>query len=159
MTRARALAGTTVPVVFQVDIDWILGKVAAELLTLLLLQRIPRNHLKSLLDIDSLLGRGLKVRDAALGLAKGHGTFGRNDALALLDIDLVAQNHKRKRVRVAWRGLNQELVAPAIEGVEGFGVVDIEDEHAAVGTTVEGDTERLEAFLTGCVPELRERSS
>lgn len=141
------------------DIDWVLGKVAAKFLTLLLLQRIPRNHLKSLLDIDSLLGRGLKVRNAALGLAKGHGALGRNDALALLDIDLVAQNHKRERVRVARRGLNQELVAPAIEGVEGFGVVDIEDEYAAVGTTVEGDTERLEAFLTGCVPELRVNTS
>lgn len=47
---------------------------------------------KSLLHVDCLLCTGLKVRDSAFGLAKGHCSFRRNHALALLDIDLVAEN-------------------------------------------------------------------
>jgi len=50
--------------------------------------------------------------------------------------------------------LDQKLVSPAVEGVETFGVVDVVDEHAAVGTTVESNTERLESFLTSGIPEL-----
>jgi hypothetical protein len=64
-------------------------------------------------------------------------------ALALLYIHLVAEH-----------GLNQELVSPAVEGVETLGVVYIVDEHTAVGTTVESNTERLESLLTSGIPEL-----
>lgn len=136
------------------DIDRVLTEVSAELLTLLLLQRVTCNHFEGLLDIDGLLGTCLEVGDAALGLAEGHGPLGADDTLRLLDIDLVAQHHERKRVGVPGGCLNEELVAPRIEGVEGFGVVDVEDEHTAVGTTVEGHTEGLEALLAGGVPEL-----
>jgi hypothetical protein len=51
-------------------------------------------------------------------------------------------------------GLNQELVSPAVEGVETLGVVDIVDEYAAVCTTVESNTERLESLLASSIPEL-----
>ena len=37
-------------------------------------------------------------------------------------------------------GLDKELVAPAVEGLEGFRAVDIIDEDAAVGASVKGDT-------------------
>ena len=37
-------------------------------------------------------------------------------------------------------------------------VVDVKDEDAAVGTTVKRDTERLEALLTGSIPNLHEKS-
>ena len=50
--------------------------------------------------------------------------------------------------------MDQEFVAPGIEGFEGFRAVDVVDEYAAIGASVEGDAEGLEAFLAGCVPEL-----
>jgi hypothetical protein len=50
--------------------------------------------------------------------------------------------------------LNQELVAPAVKCIEGFGIVDVVHKHAAVCAAVEGYTEGLEAFLSCCVPEL-----
>jgi hypothetical protein len=51
-------------------------------------------------------------------------------------------------------GLNQELISPAVEGVETLGVVYIVDEHAAVGTAVESNAERLESLLASGIPEL-----
>ena len=50
--------------------------------------------------------------------------------------------------------MNEELVAPGIERLEGLGAVDVVDENAAVGASVEGDAERLESFLARSVPEL-----
>ena len=50
--------------------------------------------------------------------------------------------------------MDQEFVSPAIEGIETLGVVDIVDEHTAVGTTIESNTERLESLLTSSIPEL-----
>lgn len=47
------------------------------------------------------------------------------------------QTHEWKAIRVSWRGLNQELIPPAIECVETLGVVDVVDQYAAVGTSVE----------------------
>lgn len=49
--------------------------------------------LESLLDVDGLLGARLKVRDPALGLAERHRALSRDDALALLNVDLVPENH------------------------------------------------------------------
>lgn len=66
LSQANQSARAAVPVVLEVNIDRVLRKVAAKLLALLLLQGIPRNDLKCLLDVDGLLGRGLKIRDAAL---------------------------------------------------------------------------------------------
>ena len=50
--------------------------------------------------------------------------------------------------------MDQELVSPAVEGIETLGVVDVVDENAAVCTTVESNTERLESLLTSGIPEL-----
>lgn len=37
--------------------------------------------------------------------------------------------------------LDEELIPPAVEGLEGLGTVHIVDKNATVGTTVERDTE------------------
>lgn len=50
--------------------------------------------------------------------------------------------------------LDEKLVAPAVERLKALGRIDVVDEHAAVGPTVEGDAERLEALLAGRIPEL-----
>lgn len=62
--------------------------------------------------------------------------------------------YKWEALRIHRAGLNQEFVPPAIQGIETLRVVHVVYEHAAVGTAVEGNTERLEALLTGSVPEL-----
>jgi hypothetical protein len=78
-------------------------------------------------------------------------------SLAFLDIDLVANDdllesvhipastwypatYKWEALRVHWAGLNQKLVAPAVQGIETLRVVDIVDEHAAVGASVKSNT-------------------
>ena len=84
------------------------------------------------------------------------GALGGNGALAFVDVDLVAEHDKGEVVRVAGRGLDEELVAPALKRLEGFCAVDVKDEYAAIGAAVKGHAERLEPFLAGRVPELEE---
>jgi len=50
--------------------------------------------------------------------------------------------------------LDQKLVSPGVEGIEGFRVIDIIDKNAAIGTTVESDTKRLKPFLASSIPQL-----
>ena len=90
-------------------------------------------------------------------------------ALALLNINLVANDdllrvsmqlrlparrtsYKWETLGVHGAGLDEELVAPAVQRVEALCVVHVVHQHAAIGTTVEGHAERLEALLTRCVP-------
>jgi hypothetical protein len=54
--------------------------------------------------------------------------------------------------------LDQELVPPPVERLEALGAVDVVDQDAAVRAAIECHAERLEAFLSGGVPELRARS-
>lgn len=77
-----------------------------------------------------------------------------NHPLTLLHIHLVTQDHERKGFGVHRTRLDQELVSPRVEGVEGLGVVDIIDEDAAICASVERDAEGLETFLAGRVPQL-----
>lgn len=62
--------------------------------------------------------------------------------------------YKREALRVHGTGLNQKFVSPAVECVKALGVVDVVYKDAAVGASVECDTERLEALLSGGIPEL-----
>jgi hypothetical protein len=75
--------------------------------------------------------------------------------LALLRIDLVPEHHKREILRVSRARLDEEFVAPRIERLERLCRVDVVDEYAAVGSSVERDTQRLESFLACSVPELQ----
>ena len=84
------------------------GKV--DVLLGLLLERVARDHLESLLNVDRLLGRGLKVRDVALGLAPGKSTFLRHRAP--VEVHLVSQHDEREVIGVARARLDQELVPP-----------------------------------------------
>jgi hypothetical protein len=120
----------------------------------LLLECILGNGLEGLLDIDGFLGRSLKERNVALGLAPSHGTLVGDDTL-VLEIDLVTENNEWEVLRIAGTGLDEELIAPAVEVLKGLGDVDVEHEHAAIGTTVESNTKALEALLTSSIPDLR----
>jgi hypothetical protein len=120
----------------------------------LLLECILGNGLEGLLDIDGFLGRSLKERNVALGLAPSHGTLVGDDTL-VLEIDLVTENNEWEVLRIAGTGLDEELIAPAVEVLKGLGDVDVENEHAAIGTTVESNTKALEALLTSSIPDLR----
>lgn len=50
--------------------------------------------------------------------------------------------------------LHEELVPPAVEGLEALARVDVVDQYAAIGAAVERNAERLEALLAGSVPQL-----
>ena len=50
--------------------------------------------------------------------------------------------------------LNEELVPPAVEGLEGVGRRDVVGQDAAVGAAVESHAQRLEPLLAGRVPDL-----
>ena len=62
-------------------------------------------------------------------------------SLVLFNINLVAEHYKGKVLRILGVGLDQKLVSPAVQSFEGLCAVDVVDEHAAVGTTVKGDSE------------------
>ena len=46
---------------------------------------------------------------------------------------------KWKIIRLSRAGLNEEFVPPCIEGLKGFGVIDVVDKHTAVSAAVERD--------------------
>lgn len=75
--------------------------------------------------------------------------------LVLLHVDLVSEDNEGKVLRVMRGCLNEELVAPRVERLEGLGRVDVVDEDAAVGAAIECDAERLEALLAGSIPQLQ----
>lgn len=54
--------------------------------------------------------------------------------------------------------LDQKLVAPVLQVLEGLLRVDIVHQHTAIRASVEGDAQALESLLAGCVPDLRERT-
>lgn len=60
-------------------------------------------------------------------------------ALVLLHVDLVTQYDKREVFGVMRACLDEELVPPAVEGLEALGTVDVVDEYAAVGTAIKGN--------------------
>jgi hypothetical protein len=72
---------------------------------------------------------------------------------------LIAEDDEREGFGVARRRLDQELVAPGVEGFEGFRRVDIVDEDATVGSAIEGYAQGLETFLSRCIPELGRKIS
>lgn len=55
---------------------------------------------------------------------------------------------------VSWACLDQKLIPPAVESLKTLGVVHIVDQDTAVGSTVEGDSQRLEPFLACSIPNL-----
>lgn len=62
--------------------------------------------------------------------------------------------HEREALRISGARLDQELVSPTIQGLETLRVIDVVDEHAAVGAPVERNTQGLEAFLARGIPNL-----
>ena len=111
--------------------------------------------LERLLDVGVGAGTGLEVREGlgllvaplfSLGLA--------NTALTLRLVDLVSEDNEREVFGVAGHGLDQELLAPAVELTERLLVGDVVHQHAGVGAAVEGDAQTLEALLASSVPDL-----
>ena len=55
--------------------------------------------------------------------------------------------------------MDEELVTPGIQRLEGFGAVHVVHEDTTVGSAIEGNTEGLKTLLSGCVPELEGNDS
>lgn len=77
--------------------------------------------------------------------------------LPILQINFVAQHYEGEVLWVAWAGLDQKLVPPAVQCLEGVGGSDVKHQHTAVSAAVESHTQRLEPLLTCCIPYLNER--
>mmetsp|Transcript_47618 Transcript_47618/g.95305 ORF Transcript_47618/g.95305 Transcript_47618/m.95305 type:complete len:220 (-) Transcript_47618:40-699(-) len=73
---------------------------------------------------------------------------------ALVEVDLVAKNHKREVVRVARSGLDQEFISPAVQVFKRLDNVNIENQNAAVRSTVECHAQALKSLLSCCIPRL-----
>ena len=74
---------------------------------------------------------------------------------SVAEVNLVANDNKRKVFGVAWARLDEEFVAPALQGLERVWNGHVVDKDAAVGTPVERNAETLEPLLSGCVPDLQ----
>ena len=90
-------------------------------------QRIPRHHLKRLLHIRIILGAHLEIRYPAPTLAVGHGALGADGPLVVANVDFVPQDDEGEGFWIARGCLDEEFVAPGVEGLEGFGRVDVVD--------------------------------
>ena len=71
------LARTPIPLVVQVNVDWI-REITTVVLSRFLSQSILGDDLKGLFDIDTLLGAGLEIRHLATALAVCKGPLGCN---------------------------------------------------------------------------------
>ena len=74
--------------------------------------------------------------------------------LAFLHIYLVTQDDKGEVLGIVWAGLDKEFIAPTVQSLERFSTVHVIHENTAIRASIEGDTKRLEAFLTSSIPEL-----
>jgi hypothetical protein len=59
--------------------------------------------------------------------------------LVLLNVNLVAQDNKRKVLGIVRTGLDKKFVAPAVQGFERLCAVHIIHQYAAVSATVKGN--------------------
>ena len=73
---------------------------------------------------------------------------------SVAEVNLVADDNKRKVFGISWTGLDEELVPPALQRLERVWNGNVVDENAAVGTAVERNAEALESFLSRRVPDL-----
>lgn len=92
------------------------------------------------------------MRNVVLRLAPLLGTF--IGYAACFEIHFVAENDKRKVIRIPRTRLDQKLIAPRFQILERIGSRNVEYQNATVGTSVEGNAQRLEAFLASSVPDL-----
>lgn len=117
-----------------------------------LFEGVPCDGLECLFYVDGLFGTGLKVGDAVLAHTPGLGSFG--GYLSVLQINLITEHHKGEVLWVSGTGLDQELVPPGVQGLEGVGGGNVEYQHTAVGTAIKRHAQRLEPLLPRCVPDL-----
>lgn len=137
---AIPVPGPVVGIVRQTD--WV-GELVVQLRLALLRQRQLGHRLEGQVDIVSVLGRRLKVRDVVLWLAPHLCPVPRH---LIVQVALVAEHDEREVVGITGTRLYQELVVPRVEVLERVGIGDVEDEDTAVSATVEGDSEWLEAL-------------
>ena len=61
---------------------------------------------------------------------------------------------KSKIAEAEQQAMNQEFIPPAVQIFKGLSNIHIKHQHAAVSSSVEGDTQTLEPLLTSSIPNL-----
>jgi len=74
---------------------------------------------------------------------------------SVLEVNLVTNDNEWKVLRISWTCLDEKLVPPAVKCLECVWHGDIKDKYTAVCTSVECNTQALEALLTCSVPNLK----
>lgn len=154
---ARAVVGVASSSGFVLAEFDLVGELVVELELGVLGERAAGDRLEGQLHVEGLLGAGLEVGDAVLALAPLLRALRRHGAV--LQVHLVAEDDEGEVVGVARRRLDEELVAPRLERLEGGGRGDVEDQHTAVGAAIEGHPQRLEPLLARRVPDLHRHRS
>mmetsp|Transcript_45379 Transcript_45379/g.52199 ORF Transcript_45379/g.52199 Transcript_45379/m.52199 type:complete len:234 (-) Transcript_45379:88-789(-) len=117
-------------------------------------QSVLGDLLESINDVCIVLGTGFKVRQISLlfgpslSLSGSHLSFG-------FFIALVTQNNEREVFGILGLSLSQELFSPAFQILKGLAVGDVVNQDTAIGATVESNTQTLESFLAGSIPDLK----
>merc|ERR1719427_1187693 len=99
------------------EIDFV-GEVIGQFDILLLHECLLGYRLESLLHIDIVLRRTLEVRRLVLGLAPTFSSLP-TDSPGVAEIRLVAYDDEGEIFGVSGRGLDEELVPPVVQGLEG----------------------------------------
>lgn len=122
-----------------------------------------------LFNVDSFLRTGLEIWYTSFRLTECQSSLMRNHSPVLLHIYLVSKDnldfyeqlrhnaeedstHKGKALRITRTGLDQELVSPAVQCLEWFGIVHIVNEYTTICASVECNAQWLESFLTCSIP-------
>ena len=74
---------------------------------------------------------------------------------SVLHVNLVADDNEGEVLGVSGACLDEELVSPAVERLECVAHRHVVHQHAAVGTAIERNPQRLETLLAGCIPNLQ----
>jgi len=88
-------------------------------------------------------------------LLESHAIWSQCTYRSVAEVNLVANDNERKVFGVTWACLDEELVAPTLQGLERVWNGHVIDQDAAVGTPVERNAEALKPLLSGCVPDLQ----
>lgn len=78
---------------------------------------------------------------------------------SVFQINLVSKNNKWEVLRVPRTRLDEKLISPTIQRLEGTGLCYIKYQHTTISTTIKCHTQTLKSFLSSCIPYLPNNES
>ena len=113
---------------------------------------------KCIFDINTIKSTRLIKHHVVILFAPSF-AFASGDFSSVLLVDFVAEADEGEVVGVAGTSIFDESLLPLIETMETIEVSDVVAQRAAVGSTVESVSERLELLLASGIPDLESHDS